>query len=85
MSSPEEAIRIIEESLQDISTFENKFAEEALAFAGAQRCFDMGNYDKALSFANRAMDSLQIGNGKHIKELIVKIKTKKGSKEVEDI
>ena len=82
MSSPDEAIRIIEESLQDISSFENKFAEETLAFAGAQLCFDMGYYDKALSFTNRAMDSLQIGNGKHIKELIVKIKTEMVSKEV---
>lgn len=81
MSTPVEAIRIIEKSLQDISSFENKFAEEALAFAGAKRCFDMGDYDKALSFANRAMDSLQIGNGKHITELIIKIQSKKGSKE----
>jgi len=81
MSTPVEAIRIIEESLQDISSFENKFAEEALAFAGAKRCFDMGDYGKALSFANRAMYSLQIGNGKHITELIIKIKSKKGSKE----
>lgn len=71
-----EAVKLIEQSLDEIDSFENKFAEEALAFAGAERCFKIGQYKKALSFLERAESSLKIGNGKHIKELRSKIKQK---------
>lgn len=57
MCSKEDAVKLIEESLAEIDSFENKYVEGALTYRAAQLCYELGEYKKGLAFAERAIKS----------------------------
>lgn len=53
--TPQDQLKLVEESLADILSFENPFAEETLALKGANICYDLGLYEKAYEMIQRSI------------------------------
>lgn len=53
--TPQVQLNLVEESLANIQSFENPFAEETLALKGANICYDLGLYEKAHEMIQRSI------------------------------
>lgn len=80
LSTPEEGLRIIDEALDEIETYNNKFAEQALAHRAAVICYDKKQYKKALYYVDRAISSCKVGTAKDSRELKEKIENQINNK-----
>lgn len=61
LSTPKEGLRIIDEALAEIDTYDNKYAEWMLADRAAQICYEQKKYKRALIYAERALSSYMPG------------------------
>lgn len=55
LSTPDEAIRLIEECLDDLESLNNRFAESVLAHRGAVLYYEAAQYADALRLIDRAL------------------------------
>jgi len=82
LSTPEEGLRIINEALDEIDTYQNKFAEQALSHRAALICYEKKQYKDALAYLDRAISSCKIGTAKNSHELKEKIEKKIRNKKI---